>query len=1038
MASIGSREVQENIVGPLMDMMGQLSTEMRKNLTQEVSSIGRKVDALSEKVDNLILMVEKNTGNNMFVSERPALKYQTLPPTYRRENERFYSRNDGNNYMYSPDNNSHDKEIDRNERVSDESRVPKRKTQHKETEMKYPANQEQSDFSTRNDTEDETNESVRKGSKDPILNEGYNSTENTLPYNQSSEEQELSPYLKTNGYTDEIAKEDEAKSPEASDDEFDEESNLQTDLKIKSVQNSNDKANTDVIQTHKNTEAEIILNDERECGNGINSMETNSPAQSFSGRMEGRTKHRSFNFGMKEAPMRPKSPIPTSATKVNVPYANFKKSKTEFCQDNRTMYLKDALNITENGTDHSTSSTKDTVEVDPVINKKVVQSAIVNEPAKVAKTVSKNNAALPGSNTADGRGSGLVTASNNHQLPASGFNNEHGDDDNRFNAAAHEDMLPMVRRACDLSNLKLVKNGPRHSGARGDDTSRRDIPRKSGADAKEKTSRQELTQSGPELVPDEVLYSLIEKERLSANECSDMKSTGIDTVICLDTSSSMAGKPLTTAIDCIGKILDGFETNAIYHNLEENVAIVTFGNENRIRHHLTNDYGLIREGLDDIKAGGPSPLWLGLALSLAEIKERGGACIMEPMSVLPRIILITDGYASRKNLLNGDDNGAVDEQVIGEMFSLMNTCPSFTSYLECIIPGKCHEEFLKGLTNGRMYTADNTESITDFFKIQEKANTIIKQVNSAEMDRAKIDEAIENSKLNDKGKEDLRLIISASLPANDQQPAKKDETSKVGQETPTATDKSEHVPITDRDGQPDSVPPESIDMSDDVKSPSFGSAVVSNPEWIGHATRQNFTGTVVGPRRKGLLKVLWSDGSIERCKFGINGQYDVLMSKDQSIDSSELKIGSIVVRGKDWRWKDQDGGEGNVGVVTKIDGPVVHVIWSHGGLGNYRYGYNKKFDLTLCTSRSGMHFAWYISEAEDGEQWKRLPKTVNDSIEEMYKSKHTGTFLVKMDTQSLRISIQNLQARDTNTQTAYNLERREISNEEWLAVNNEQ
>jgi hypothetical protein len=33
----------------------------------------------------------------------------------------------------------------------------------------------------------------------------------------------------------------------------------------------------------------------------------------------------------------------------------------------------------------------------------------------------------------------------------------------------------------------------------------------------------------------------------------------------------------------------------------------------------------------------------------------------------------------------------------------------------------------------------------------------------------------------------------------------------------------------------------------------------------------------------------------------------------------------ISLSGKDWRWKDQDGGEGNVGVVTKIDGPVVHV-----------------------------------------------------------------------------------------------------------------
>lgn len=41
----------------------------------------------------------------------------------------------------------------------------------------------------------------------------------------------------------------------------------------------------------------------------------------------------------------------------------------------------------------------------------------------------------------------------------------------------------------------------------------------------------------------------------------------------------------------------------------------------------------------------------------------GGACLMEPMSVLPRVILITDGFVSRKNCLNGDDNGVVDDQV---------------------------------------------------------------------------------------------------------------------------------------------------------------------------------------------------------------------------------------------------------------------------------------------------------------------------------------------------------------------------------------
>lgn len=36
---------------------------------------------------------------------------------------------------------------------------------------------------------------------------------------------------------------------------------------------------------------------------------------------------------------------------------------------------------------------------------------------------------------------------------------------------------------------------------------------------------------------------------------------------------------------------------------------------------------------------------------------------MNPMTVRPRIILISDGFASRKNLLEGDDNNEVDAQV---------------------------------------------------------------------------------------------------------------------------------------------------------------------------------------------------------------------------------------------------------------------------------------------------------------------------------------------------------------------------------------
>lgn len=45
------------------------------------------------------------------------------------------------------------------------------------------------------------------------------------------------------------------------------------------------------------------------------------------------------------------------------------------------------------------------------------------------------------------------------------------------------------------------------------------------------------------------------------------------------------------------------------------------------------------------------------------------------------------------------------------------------------------------------------------------------------------------------------------------------------------------------------------------------------------------------------MKILWSDGTTDRCKFGVNGQYDILVSEDQSVDNSKIHIGSIVERG---------------------------------------------------------------------------------------------------------------------------------------------
>ena len=63
--------------------------------------------------------------------------------------------------------------------------------------------------------------------------------------------------------------------------------------------------------------------------------------------------------------------------------------------------------------------------------------------------------------------------------------------------------------------------------------------------------------------------------------------------------------------------------------------------------------------------------------------------------------------------------------------------------------------------------------------------------------------------------------------------------------------------------------------------------------------------------------------------------------------------GVRVVRGPDWKWDDQDGGEGNVGTVIdtpdsewKQFGPrTVTVVWDSGIKAQYRTGPPGSFDL---------------------------------------------------------------------------------------------
>ena len=75
-------------------------------------------------------------------------------------------------------------------------------------------------------------------------------------------------------------------------------------------------------------------------------------------------------------------------------------------------------------------------------------------------------------------------------------------------------------------------------------------------------------------------------------------------------------------------------------------------------------------------------------------------------------------------------------------------------------------------------------------------------------------------------------------------------------------------------------------------------------------------------------------------------------------------MGFRVVRGPDWTWGEQDGGEGHVGTVVEIQSPekqgqtlktslppcVATVQWDGGNRCRYRCGIGSKYDLRVLDS----------------------------------------------------------------------------------------
>lgn len=133
---------------------------------------------------------------------------------------------------------------------------------------------------------------------------------------------------------------------------------------------------------------------------------------------------------------------------------------------------------------------------------------------------------------------------------------------------------------------------------------------------------------------------------------------------------------------------------------------------------------------------------------------------------------------------------------------------------------------------------------------------------------------------------------------------------------------------------------------------------------------------------------LWS-GSITQCR--------IRSSSDDHADS-DLKVGCKVIRGPNWKWRDQDGGEGSIGVVegispwSGVDGEGMSVRWPNDSLYTYRWGADGNFDLI------------HVEVDEEGKVVHHYPtpKTKQDDEGSFGSELHLGVLIHLFDSKSMK------------------------------------
>ncbi|KAK3593417.1 hypothetical protein CHS0354_021999 [Potamilus streckersoni] len=422
----------------------------------------------------------------------------------------------------------------------------------------------------------------------------------------------------------------------------------------------------------------------------------------------------------------------------------------------------------------------------------------------------------------------------------------------------------------------------------------------------------------PNHLPKEYWESVCQETYDKALKIGASRSIGFDTIICLDTSMSVA-EYWGDILDFLRNLINEIEmAQPMEGGFMEHIALVTFGHETCALQHFTPNYQEVLTQLFTIYPEGSTPLYWGVRLCRAILLGSAYVPKLRDFRLTPRLLLITDGRPTYRLMTGGTDEyvqydeDKEKEDVAEQLISISMRIPLFRVY-PVAVGNNCDMEFLTAIAHccgGKVMTLSDWSSVARYGKTMELASKYFGLASLSEDLLVKVLKSTSGL-----SQEDIEFI------------------------TTEVTDQLEH-PTNE------GTTSDEEEVEDIYQFPPVGSRVRRGPHWSRNDEDNAGPGTIIayskGKAFSGWLIVEWDMpkkyGRWQfRYRYGAENAYDVKIQEHEGPRVMEhsmiMGVGCEIIRGSHRKSNDDGIEEGTIGIVyrTHIAGAnVAKIRWQNG------------------------------------------------------------------------------------------------------------